>query len=630
MLSQNIWCALPSSPLSSTTTAFYGDRLPNALPPSFTGFNSKCAQEWPNETVTYMGHFTAIRHRDLPLTVGALLVFGSTIADPSKFVRSHVCALMGRLIGEGGLKLEGTGSTDSHHRLMNMTLCALLAKEAPTPSEDLALTELPWTYCGSFVVALEDEFEMVRLAVIDAMKRMASVSSTFALASTDFLLDAFQDESTTVKIAALQTLRSVYELHGMPASQAQLEGTLAHQDDTDERSRQAARSLLASLRLTGGEELARVVKCLANAMSKYWGEAEAYATSLCQLGARNADLVAEHASSHLVHTDRYFLAVEPKIEDYAYQVRLLLILGALPSQPEMIRTLPSFVKNHYHFVRLRYPRAVPSLQGHPELHQFVYKTPLSSSSTMSKELLQVLRAALLTKALPVTIQTGQNRERLRMILLYNVCQFVPDFCRLLLDLLALETVSVQRVEHLLLRYIKVEGRLREALLSTSSLSIPYSTGLVRVTGGIELASGTARGAGRRETFIIHPYSPLRVPILGHVNRPRGGIEGRSFLIKVEFSGTPLAFYETSLCWQGPQDDHLEAEDDDRPEEFQQILYIPSSFLSPPEASPTTVPPILPQVATISLCIGQEPVVLAENCHVLDAFTLILEPLKVPG
>lgn len=599
--------------------------------------NSKCAREWPGETVAYIGHFTAIRHRDVPLTIGALLIFGSTIADPSKFVRAHACTLIGDLV-EGGGTLKDAGSVNSFQQRVNTTLCALLAKEAPTPVGGIATTELPWSYCGSFVVALEDEFELVRLAVIDAMKRMAAVSSVFALASTDFLLDAFQDESTVVKIAALQALRSVYEIHGVTASQAQLESTLAHQDDTDERSRRAARSLLASLRFSGGEDLVRVVKCLANAMNKYWDEADAYAASLCQLGARNAALVAEHASSYLIHVDRYFLVVEPKIEDYSYQARLLLILGALPSRPEMIRALPAFVKNHYHFARLRYPLAVPSLQGHPQLHDLLYKCPSSSSSAMSKELMQGLRSSLLTKALPVTLRTGQDRERLRMMIRYNVFQFSPGFCRLLLDLLDLDDGSVEGKEEiegverkrkcLLLRYVNVPEGLRIALLSHSSPPIPYADCLVRVTGHIGLFGDGTLSAGRGGTRVMRPDIPLRVPILGHVNQTREEIEGRIYFIRVDPSGTSSVFYELDLCWQDPQPQHdqLEAGKDDR-STFQQILCIPSKFLSPSETSPAPMTPLLPQTATVSLCVGQEPVSLAENCQILDSFTLILEPLS---
>lgn len=376
----------------------------------------------------------------------AFIILGTSIADTQPCNRAYACELLGTLISSTPI------------------LCNLLSKEPPTDAVNIGGREvsLPWSFCGAFIIALEDEFEVVRLSVVEAIKQLGLKSDVFSKKAVDFLVDAFQDETTSVRIAAFNALTSIIAEHSIIISLSHIESILSHLDDTEIDSRRAVRALLAQVKFDTEEKLLKMLRCVPLALHKYHREEGEFFHCLFTVGKRNAELVAT-CCGRLVKADKFFLIHEPKIEDQTYTVRLAVVIGALFVNPVFMDAIPSFVFRHYHYLRAKYPDSVPEFYGQA-LHGSFYKEsmvhiPPINADKLQSELCQSIERVLQCK----DCFSNEQIDILLDNIEYNEVEFTDGFQQLLLSLIRHRDISIRE---LLLKFEKGSEESMSALLAT--------------------------------------------------------------------------------------------------------------------------------------------------------------------
>ena len=205
-----------------------------------------------------------------------------------------------------------------------MILLQTISKESIITLED---DQVPWSACGAFIHGLEDEFEAVRCATIRNIKWFRdiyqSIGSIFTLAlcsrefsakATDYIIDAFNDESDNVRILSVRTLHGICLVHRVLLGTEHLESTLCLLDDVHPDFRSAVRSLLQVAFLKEDEGVVRTIKCLGAASLRHPEDMDDVFFTFAKIGTNNAELVSRVIPS-LIKVDRYFMISEPRVED---------------------------------------------------------------------------------------------------------------------------------------------------------------------------------------------------------------------------------------------------------------------------------------------------------------------------
>lgn len=424
---------------------------------------SLLSQRYPEVQVTFTGHLCSTKFKELLLPVAVAYLIAPCIGEPSPYLRQECC----RLLGEMTLALEDPP----------VMALALLTKGP--------INDLPWSYCGSFVIALEDEFQAVRLATVESIGKLATRTITFAEQCLNSLVDCFQDEMERVKIKAMTVLQAIYQQYGLKAQVPHFEAILAHLDDTVDTSRRAIRNVFGSVTLSQEDDLLpKTIRCCQLAIAKYRNEASFYMKSISDFALLNSSLIMAQASK-LLKIDKFFLTAEPKIEDISYQVRLMLVLVALSRHHDQIDILPKSLLRHYHYLRAKYPEAMVDFRG-GELHDQFYCVPLKNelikvNEKFKKQILQDVKRYLLEKS--------GSLEQLTEQLRYQANQVGVDFIDFCLRILNNPQTEWRRI---IWEYDDPTEFLRPFLDNISSTEdslvtiIPYNLKLKRIQGEVRV------------------------------------------------------------------------------------------------------------------------------------------------
>lgn len=375
-------------------------------------------------------------------------MLGIYIGDTNKYNRALACDLLGNCSS-----------------IPSPILLALLSKEASTPTlvDDDKELRLPWSFCGSCIIALEDEFEMVRLAAIRALAKL-SRDRKFAEKAFDFFVDSFQDESAVVRIASFTELSVVLDTHAMVVPLGHFESILSHLDDTEAEARSSVRRLVAVSRICDEESLVKLFRCVSFALSKYSTEAEEYFRELAAFGKLNSTLIGE-SLVRIMKTSKFYIIPEPKIEDITYTVRLVAVLAALWARQELDSGIPAFVYRHYHYLKAKYPKVFVSFIGHTLRQNFYSTLKDFNRKTSSLEELQFRIIDRINGCLRAFVK-GQTCIEPLMVLQtnieYNAAGFTPGFQQLLLKVIdAINSRSP--VEQVLIEFEKISEQVTEAI-----------------------------------------------------------------------------------------------------------------------------------------------------------------------
>ncbi len=324
------------------------------------------------EAITAMGRMGSMEAS--PVAREAFVALGICMCDPQKANRRAACLQMAAIAVED-----------------DRVACQLFSKAALSSQLDdfgqgasapfvnrQSPVQLPWEFCGSFVIALEDEYVAVRSAAIEAIRCQALRLRTFAEAAVPFLIDCMEDENASIQREALNALRAVFQKHAIALSLGQIESLLSHMDDSNEASRAATQRLLASATLADDPEmLVRIVKSTPIAMQKYPGDVPKVLGVIAQLAAKNWPLVVRSVEQ-LVRVEKYFAMEEGRLDDATYLVKLVALLVALhaSSQASFDLWMPPYIYKHYHYILLAFPHCVPSFLGHPLQDRFYAPSPI--------------------------------------------------------------------------------------------------------------------------------------------------------------------------------------------------------------------------------------------------------------
>jgi hypothetical protein len=249
--------------------------------------------------------------------------------------------------------------------------------------------ESDWCAAGAFIIALEDQYALIRSTVIRSIFRISLVSRRFADAATDFIIDTFNDESDGVRLVAIRTLYGICLVHRVSMGLGHLESTLCLLDDANEEIRVAVRQLLQVAHLgddsgdEGVECLLRTLRCLHVAWVKFPREQVEIVETIAKIGQSHPELVLAALRS-LLPCDRFYLIPEPRLDDLFYNAKAVVLLNALAVRPEMAPLLPPFLFKHFPFFRAKFGKAVPAFRRGDALQSLFYKISVDTTE-LAKE-----------------------------------------------------------------------------------------------------------------------------------------------------------------------------------------------------------------------------------------------------
>ncbi|KAI9105459.1 armadillo-type protein [Phlyctochytrium arcticum] len=212
---------------------------------------------------------------------------------------------------------------------------------------------------GGFVLGVEDEFAAVRNAAVDAVSDLVMISPPFARKSLDFLVDILNDESESVRLNSIHSLRRM--AHNQPTSvdAAQVESLSIVLRDSDQGVRHAAHRLLGALLITTQDTLRMIITFLDNNLRRFPNDKMSLYACLHDIGRNCAELI-DSMVYEILKLDPRFLPQEVQLEDDAYIGRLLFIFGAY-SKGVLKHKLPLTVMQHLPYLRAKFPFITSSL-----------------------------------------------------------------------------------------------------------------------------------------------------------------------------------------------------------------------------------------------------------------------------
>lgn len=444
------------------------------------------------------------------------------------------------------------GDVDKHTRALACRLLTLQRAEnqliLPLLNKDCSEVDLPWSFCGNFIIALEDEFRLVRLAAIQAMRSFALASGEFADKALECFVDSLQDENNKVRVASFAALVEIYQAHQSSfAPLSHLEAILSHLDDHEAETRHVVRELLAHVRIHELEGLLRLVRCVPLAMNRHPQEGSRFVAMLVAFGGRNSGVVYQGAQ-RLLKVDKFFMNPEPRIEDLGYLVRLIVILAAMDDQHEMEAAVPSYVFRHYHYLRAKYPAEIPNYWGH-RLHPRLFESspPLDEARDRTQLSPFIDRLQRIIERKRQGLEYVDALASLWMNLRYaeHGAASTSPLCKFMLRV-AEGLKEQERVEasiHAALLGFEGPGttvlhELAAYLEGTKDGGLPALQSLTEMWELVATLEETGSGSAKAPLKTRRQF-PLLVPIKGRLNRPTS----RSLLLAVEIPGREETYVE---------------------------------------------------------------------------------------
>jgi hypothetical protein len=236
---------------------------------------------------------------------------------------------------------------------------------------------------GAFVHGLEDEFKEVRDAALSSMCELAHGSKVFALKSTEYFVDMFNDEIDAVRVHALQSVSKIGQLIFL--SEDQLLVVLAMLDDATFTVRLSTRKMLTAIRLMDAKSLLTAVNVFQATLSKYFTERDTILPTFAALGKNHPHFV-ELLFEELFKIDTRFVLREPRLDTISYVSIAILLLNAAKENANLIEWLPPFIHRHYLYLKRHYPLLVPDV---PSLDSATHSSHegkhLAQSSTLKAQ-----------------------------------------------------------------------------------------------------------------------------------------------------------------------------------------------------------------------------------------------------
>ena len=165
---------------------------------------------------------------------------------------------------------------------------------------------------GAFVHGLEDEFAKVRIAAVDSICELSLRSTLFAKKAVDFLVDMFNDEIESVRVASVGNLR---KLGGqVQLSEEQLHTVLFLLEDSSEKVRREVHSLLAHIRQSNATCFHRTIVQLLESARRNLQDENSVFSALIKIGELHSDFT-QLILDDILQIDQRFMQAEKHVND---------------------------------------------------------------------------------------------------------------------------------------------------------------------------------------------------------------------------------------------------------------------------------------------------------------------------
>lgn len=344
------------------------------------------AQIYPNRTVTHSGS-------QLTLVEDAFGKICNAVRDHVVSVRTKACRMLGKLKGvKESLLLEGFGKieleyTPKYHRKKQQrdeedanTKKKTIQQKQMIMEQDLSNYEfaeqdvdgeisikgtekdalLYSGAVGTFVLALEDQYRSVRMAIIESICELNKESELFSRKSVDYLIEMFNDEIDSVRIHAIDSVSKI-SASSLRFDEEQLQIVLAILEDSNSEIRTSVRNLLRVIVLSNARCLQAAIRALLiNNLRKYRSDIDQIYTCLRDL-AKNHSKLTEFLIEELLRLERYIMPTEYKVDDEYYTGLCVAIFSASEENSRIPNHLPKYMYKHYAYLRSKYPNLFPTL-----------------------------------------------------------------------------------------------------------------------------------------------------------------------------------------------------------------------------------------------------------------------------
>ncbi|KAG2393110.1 hypothetical protein C9374_009687 [Naegleria lovaniensis] len=344
------------------------------------------AQIYPNRTVTHSGS-------QLSLVEDAFGKICNAVRDHVVSVRTKACRMLGKLKGvKETLLLEGFGKieleyTPKYNRKKQQrdeedanTKKKTIQQKQMIMEQDLSNYEfaeqdvdgeisikgsekdalLYSGAVGTFVLALEDQYRSVRMAIIESICELNKQSELFSRKSVDYLIEMFNDEIDSVRIHAIDSVSKI-SASSLRFDEEQLQIVLAILEDSNSEIRASVRNLLRVIVLSNARCLQSAIRALLiNNLRKYRSDIDQIYTCLRDL-AKNHSKLTEFLIEELLRLERYIMPTEYKVDDEYYTGLCIAIFSASEENSRIPNHLPKYMYKHYAYLRSKYPNLFPNL-----------------------------------------------------------------------------------------------------------------------------------------------------------------------------------------------------------------------------------------------------------------------------
>ncbi|KAI8618089.1 hypothetical protein BC830DRAFT_1110550 [Chytriomyces sp. MP71] len=272
------------------------------------------------------------------------------IASPQPSSRASALKQVGEeasaslLIGQVGARQQ----QQHQHSLLAQTLDKNRINHSPLAS----------AACGCFVHGCEDEFEVVRIATLDALRTIGLHSAHFTTLAFDLIVDMFNDESTHVRLLATTTLHALAQRHTLHITPVQQGTLLLPLDALDTHIRRTGYAIQRVVRFRTVECVRMLLRALNRNLSRFRNEVPAILHTCAGAGSNSAAFVYDLKDA-LLQLDRRFLPKEIDMDSLSHIAHIILIFNAGFTNPSILESMPRYAFRQMYFLQSKYPDCFP-------------------------------------------------------------------------------------------------------------------------------------------------------------------------------------------------------------------------------------------------------------------------------
>eukprot|EP01080_Neovahlkampfia_damariscottae_P002803 gene2803-4211_t len=270
------------------------------------------------------------------------------IRDVSFKVRTKACTILG--------DLEEISQNLLFEAFQKMTLVS--NEESQEGDEKTIKNELilEKNIIGSFLLGLEDEFSLVRIAMISSISKICKKSTDLFSIGIHFIMDMFSDEIDEVRKFAIDSVCIIGEIYKI--SKEELETSMSILKDFSPYIRHSIHHLFSFIIVPNIECLSILIGELFSNLLRYPQDKFNIFKSLKNLGQKHSDM-AEFLIEKILNLNQFLINPEPMIDDL-YVSKLIFLFNSSEKNQKIINLLPNFCLNHFEFLKNQMPNLFPN------------------------------------------------------------------------------------------------------------------------------------------------------------------------------------------------------------------------------------------------------------------------------